>query len=566
MQKLWLKNFELNINPATWNTAQDLLQAAAVKNLRELEKHFWVALVEDGELSFEVETIITPHKIKAFTCECWSEGRRLICPHIAAMLFKIRQFLDQQAEAKQAKALEKQTEDSGRLTIQTVLEQAPAAELLEFVRAYARRDRDFALALKTWFAGSLTGTENPFLILLDSALPRHAGARALREPELRRLRKMLDDLEIQLTTTAAQGNARTVFQIATAILQKITPLLPKTEENRREQLVHYCQKALHSLIQLAPDQLSPELRENRRNFLMGLIKSGNQPPELERDTIQFLGEAAVDDVFFGQIRDLFDHTPNPAPPVVLHLFLVALARRNMPEAVQRVLEDYLERPARIKDALVTLYYLHWWNAVLIAGDYFLKKAGFNTGQRRELQDLLLLTAEKAKDQARQKRYLRARYRETGNPELVQRLKTIAGAKWPAEQKRLATELRASGDTDRLAPLLAAENDLDGLASLIVEKDNLTLLQQYEQLFLPENKNFVCDRYVTFLSEYLAEHFGRPASGYIREQLTGLLHKGQTDLVLEIIQALTLRFADRQTLPEELAELLPKSKRLAIRTK
>lgn len=565
MQKLWLKNFEFHINPATWNTAQDLLQAGAVKNLGEVEKHFWVASVADGEMSFEVETIITPHTIKAFTCECWAEGRRLMCPHIAAVLFKIRQFLDQQSEARQAKAVEKKREDSGRLTTQTVLEQVSAAELLEFVRAYIRRDRDFALALKTWFAGSLSGTDNPFLLLLESALPRQGagGAKPLREPDLRRLRKMLDDLEIQLSAATGQGNARTVFQIATAVLQKIVPLLPKTAENRREQLTQYCQKALHDLIQLAPEQLSPELRENRRSFLMELARTGSLPVELERDMIHFLGQAATDDRFFGQIRDLFDHTPNPAPPLVLHLFLAALARRDMPEAVRRVLEDYTERPARIKDAIVILYYLNYWQAVLVAGEYFLAKSLFNTGQRREIEDLLLLSAEKAKDLPRQKRYLRARYHETGNPDLIQRLKTITGAKWPAEQKRLVAELKTAGNTERLAPLLAAGNDLDALALLIEEKTDIALLQQYEHLFWPERKNFVRDRYVTILSEYLTDHFGRQASGYIREQLAGLVRKGQTDMVLEIIRALTLQFADRHTLPEELVELFPKSKRLAI---
>jgi len=565
VQKLWLKNFEFHINPATWNTAQDLLQAGAVKNLGEVEKHFWVASVADGEMSFEVETIITPHTIKAFTCECWAEGRRLMCPHIAAALFKIRQFLDQQSEARQAKVVEKKRDDSGRLTTQTVLEQVSAAELLEFVRAYIRRDRDFALALKTWFAGSLSGTDNPFLLLLESALPRQGagGGKPLREPDLRRLRKMLDDLEIQLSAASGQGNARAVYQIATAVLQKIVPLLPKTAENRRDQLTQYCQKTLHDLIQLAPEQLSPELRENRRSFLMELARAGSLPSELERDMVHFLGQAATDDRFFGQIRDLFDHTPNPAPPLVLHLFLSALARRDMPEAVRRVLEDYMDRPARIKDAIVILYYLNYWQAVLVAGEYFSKKSLFNTGQRREIEDLLLLSAEKAKDLPRQKRYLRARYHETGNPDLIQRLKTITGAKWPAEQKRLVAELKTAGNTERLAPLLAAGNDLDALALLIEEKTDIALLQQYEHLFWPERKIFVRDRYVTILSEYLTDHFGRQASSYIREQLGGLVRKGQTDMVLEIIRALTLQFADRHTLPEELVELFPKSKRLAI---
>jgi hypothetical protein len=94
VQKLWLKNFEFQISPNTWNAAQDLVLAGGIRSLQEVEKHFWVATVVDGTLQYEVETIITPNKIKAFTCECWAEGRRLMCPHIAAALFKVRQFLE----------------------------------------------------------------------------------------------------------------------------------------------------------------------------------------------------------------------------------------------------------------------------------------------------------------------------------------------------------------------------------------------------------------------------------------------------------------------------------------
>ncbi len=351
MQKLWLKNFEFHINPATWNAAQDLVQAGSVKNLREIEKHFWVALVEDGEFSVETEVIITPHKIKAFTCECWAEGRRLMCPHIAAALLKIRQFLVQKAEARQHIAETKQSDPAGRLTVQAVLDQADSAGLSDFVRAYARRDRDFALALKTWFAGNLSGAENPFVLLLDAALPRHGGAQPLREPELRRLRKTLDDLDAQVVTAVEIGNARTVFQITTAILPKIAALLPKTADARREQLTEYGQKALRHLVQLPTAQLSPELLEERRIVLFDFAASGHLPAELERDAIQFLSQAATgNDQLFKKISDLFDHTPFPAPPIVLHLFLAALANRKRPAAVPRVLEHYAGYPARIKAA------------------------------------------------------------------------------------------------------------------------------------------------------------------------------------------------------------------------
>ncbi|MCC6460240.1 MAG: hypothetical protein IT260_07200 [Saprospiraceae bacterium] len=563
MQKLWLKNFELHINPSTWNLAQDLIQAGAVRNLREVEKHFWVALVQEGEDFFETEAIITPHKIKAFTCECWSEGRRLMCAHVAAALFKVRQFLEQKAEARQQKESTEKTEEPGRLTVQTALGNATPEQLAEFVRAYARKDRDFALALKTWFAGHITSAENPFTLLLESALPRHAGVRPLREPEMRRLRKMLDELETQLESAAGQANVRVVFQIGTAILQKVVPLLPKTPEPRQEQLVEYCLLALRQLSQLPPEHASPELREAQRLFLFELAARNTLPAAMERDMVLYLSQAALEDDMFERIRLWFDQTPAPAPRLVLHSFLAALARRNRPEAVVRVLEDYDRFPGLVKDAIVALYYLQCWPAVLVAGDHFLQKKWFNAGQVREVEDLLLLAAEKAGDKARHLLYLRNRYAQTGNQDLFRRLQGLAGEGWPAERLLLFEQLRAAGQTAFLAPLLAAEGDLDGLAEMIRQQEDLRLLQQYEDLYLPLQTDFVREQYVTQLSGYLHEHFGRQASGYVREQLAGLLSKKQMELAQEIIQTLTRTFVDRHTLPEELAELFPKSRRRPV---
>jgi hypothetical protein len=560
VQKLWLKNFEFQISPNTWNAAQDLVLAGGIRSLQEVEKHFWVATVVDGTVQYEVETIITPNKIKAFTCECWAEGRRLMCPHIAAALFKIRQFLEQKAEARQAKVQTEQHEKSSRLTVQNVLENAPPDELSAFVRAYSRRDRDFALALKTWFAGTFTDSENPYLLVLDAALPRHAASRALQTPEVRRLRNTLDDLENQLKNAANAVNAPLVFQISTAVLQKTTPLLAKLGEQRQEQLLQYCRVAVQHLIQLSAEHLAPDLREKRRTFLLDYLTRWACPAALERIIMPFLAQAAADDAFFLDIRNLFDRTPFPAPPVLLHLFLAALAQRKRPEGAARVLQDYADRPAQARDAIFTLYQLHYWEAALSSGEYFLEKNLLTAGHRREVEDILLAAAEKAGDRPRHTAYLRQRYRQYGNESVLERLKILAGPDWPEEQKRLLTELRAAGDDAKIAPLLAGAGDLDALAAHLEHQHDLTSLRPYEHLFWPARIAFVRDYYVSRLSEHLSEHFGKQAAEYIRDQLAGLLRKGQNALAGEIVAALIARFPDRQALPEELAEMFPKTKR------
>ncbi|MBX2892371.1 MAG: hypothetical protein KF734_15700 [Saprospiraceae bacterium] len=563
MQKLWLKDFEHHISSSTWAAADELVQAGRVKALREVERHFWVASVEDAEATYEVETIITPHKIKAFTCECWTEGRRLICPHIAAALLKIRQFLEQKQEERKAKAEARASTEHNRLTVGNVLDHAAPEALAEFVQEYARRDRDFALALKTWFAGAVSNTPNPFALVLDSVLPKNPADKTFREPDFRRLRNTIDDLNKQLSNIFEEQNFPTGFQLATTILQKINPLLSKLEGNRRLQLLQQSQQAFYHLAHLQDASVSPELREQAWRTVLEMAAQDIFPAEMSVPVLLFLTREATNDEKFEGISALFDQSPSPAPPFVLQLFLGALAQRNRPESVVRVLEEYTDQPTVVRDAIVTLTQAHHAEAAFQAGTHFLGKMKFSPGQRRELEDTMLSLARSSGDPVRQVNLLWQRFMQSGHFDFYEEAKTIAGRNWPAELKRRLAELRQKGDTRTAAVVLAAEGHKSELAELLEKQEDLRQFQQYENLFLPEDKPFVRGRYVDLLSAYLNEHFGRPASEHARAMLAGLMQKGEQTLVLDIIRALSAQFPDRPSLPEELAELFPKSKRKSL---
>lgn len=563
LQKLSLKDFEHNISPATWYAADDLVQAGAVKNLREIERHFWVALVETDEGNFESEIMITPHKIKAYACECFTEGRRLMCPHIAATLIKIRQFYDQREETRRLKAEQKPSNELTRFTVQTALDNATPEALADFVRDFARRDRDFALALKTRFAAHVTEAENPYALVLDSVLPKANVKSKISEPDFRRLRKALDGLEEQLNLAQNALDFRGMFQIASSIFLKITPLHAKAEGNRKNALFYFCQKSFEALLSIYGTAPSPELRETVWETCFVFGTKQNFPPELEREALRFLGESAKDEAKFERLREVFDQMPYPAPVFILQLFLSALAVRKMPQAAVRVLEDYAEKPEMIKAAFLQLYYLHHWESATLVGEHFLGKDLFPVGQRRELENVLLFIAEQSGDHVRQTQLLRQRFLLSGSTEIFEKLKIAAGKKWPKERDQLTKTLRSKGDIPKLAALLSSEGDLVKLAELIEQEGDLNMMQRYEAAFLVDQKEFVLSRYAAFLSQYLEEHFGAPAAQHVRLRLSELIQKGEEELVMKIIRALNARFPERMSLPGELAELFPRSKRKMI---
>lgn len=559
-QKLWLKDFEHHISAQTWHTADLLLQAGAVKNLREVEKHFWVALVATDEGHYETEIIISPHKIKAFTCECFGEGRQLICAHIAASLLKLRQFMDQRAEERRVKAEQQIHHEKSRLTVQDALANATPEAITEFVLEYARRDRDFSLALKTWFAGLVTAAENPYLLVLDSVIPK---SKTIREPDFRRLRKTLDELGMQVENALKQHNYYAVFQVNAAVIQKISVFLPKMDGARYPVCLAYYQTALAQLLALQQENIAQEMRDAIWDLLYEQGCNGQAPQETERDLIRFLSSSAKDPKRFDLYNRLFDETPAPASPFILHLFVAALAERGAATAVVRVLDDYLEHPDLAKNAILTLYYLRYWEAATLASEAFLKKEILTPAGQRELEDIILYISEQTNDTVRQLRLLRQRFLLTGSFDVYEKLKKQAGAKWESIRQELATTLQKKGERHKLAAMYALEEDRESLAILLENEGDIRQFQRFESIFLTEGRAFIRDRYVALLVAYLADHFGQPAAAHVRLQLASLLQKGEPELVREIIQVITTHYPDRPSLPEELAELFPKTRKRAL---
>jgi hypothetical protein len=558
--RFWLKDFEHNISPATWEAADSLCLSGSVRNLREIEPHFWVASVSTADGDFETEVIITTQRIKAYACECFTPGRRLMCAHVAATLLKLRQFLEQRAEEKRAKAEAARSNEISRLTVQSVLEHASHEALEAFVRDYARRDRDFGLALKTWFAGSVTESENPFLLVLDSVIPKSMPAKGYRDPDFRRIRKALDGLEAQLEKYDSERDFRNVFLVSTAILKRILPLQSKSEGNRQEALAYFTRLALDKLTRNGATELSPELRDQIWEFIFGLGEGGLLPSELVRPALRFLSDTTTYQTKQEIIRDHFDRMPFPAQPFLLHLFLATLSRQQLPGSVVRVLEDYTEVPERIRLAILELYYLEQWDTTIEAGQYFLKSGIFEGRYRQEMEDVLLIIAEKSGKNDLRIQLLKDRFLQTGRTDVFYKLKEAAGTGWDTIREELTQVLSEREAGQQLAFLHAAEGQLDELAHLIENEHSIPFLQRYEQYFFEQNPGFIVQQYIRLLSNYLDDHFGTPAAIYARQQLTELWQKGKSELAMRVAAQLVAAFPDRLYLAEELKELQPGRKR------
>lgn len=554
VRKLQLKDFERHISAATWHAAEVLLRAQAVKRLEEIERHFWVATVAEDMRQVEAEVIITPGKIKAFACECWPEGRRLMCPHIAAALVKIRQYLQQKAQERQAQALAAEEARSRRLNVDNILANAEARELADFVRHYAERDATFALALKAHFASKIADNSEQYASVLKTALPKNAQTRALKPAEMRRVRLALDTLMAQ----ADADHPLAAFRISAAVLEQLAPLAALAEMPQRSEWLRYCHQALKHLTQ--GEYLAPEQREQAQHLLLELFTQKPFPRELTPDTLKFLARAARDENHYRYIRQHFDQAAYPIPTPILLLFGAALAERQQPTALQRILEAHFDETARVADILETLAQAGYQEAILPAGIALLEEEKLPLRQQINLESQLIAAAEAVGDNNRLTYLLRRRFCRQNDAHTLANLRKASSSHWPAERERLLVELRAHNAQDKAAMLLADEGDLNALANLLRENADLNTLQLYEDLFFPQYTDFVRDIYVKALSQYLCEHFGIQSADYTRDYLIALVQKGQGTLAAQIAQTLIDGFPERAYLPEKLSEAFPKNQR------
>jgi hypothetical protein len=556
MRKLNLKDFEHNISDATWNTALDIEAESGVKSLQEVEKNFWVARVEHFEQPFETEVILSSKTVKAYTCECWTEGRQLICPHIAASLLKIRQYLAKKAEDKLQKQLEIPEPEGVRISINTILANITQADLSDFVKNYFRQDKDFALSLKTFYVGLQGESETHFQHLLEAVLPKKSKTLVVfAEPQMKRLIKMLSDFIEHIKETE---NHRLVYQISGSTLTKILPIIDHFTLQQLDKILPFCELALKAACYSAEAAPSPELKEDFWIMLFNLAEKEAYPKELQRMVIAFLAKKCNDSEKNTQIEGLFFQKPNPVSLFIATLYIAALAQNGIKKGGIRILEDQEFAINQICDCIQQLFYLDYHDACIEMIEHFMSNKTFTVALLNEFENIYIEIAEKKGDKLLLKKAYRQHFFSIGNFDYFYKLKELSGNKWEKDLQKIVKEATEKEKYVLVANILLEEEEYTLLEIFLKHRSDLNLLKVLEQNLLKLNKDFLQDQYVQLLGDYLEKHFGLPAAVYLKKILGGLALKREYLMLENIINSLCKQYPERDTLREELADLFPKT--------
>lgn len=170
-----LESFESHFNEELLLQGDLLYEHKQILSLKELEKHLWIAKVNDGK-EYEVEVLISPSKIKKYSCDCKFFLSNKKCEHIVAGLFALRKKKRSEKENKVEKVRVRSFPQKVRT--KDLLPLVTEQELKVFLQNYLPKDKKLSLSFKARFAQKIEiqDGKNKYLQILDELIKPVTGS------------------------------------------------------------------------------------------------------------------------------------------------------------------------------------------------------------------------------------------------------------------------------------------------------------------------------------------------------------------------------------------------------
>lgn len=553
----FLKNIEFHLEEKILLSGERLFGQEKVEDLREIEKHLWLARVE----AYEVEIQITPGKVKACTCECVTYQESKMCEHIAATLLALRKKLSEKEKTKAPKTAHRRIPN--RLTAASILENARQEELFAFVRQYAKENRYFSLALKARFAASVpvVDSREKYLQLL------HATIKVSMKKDdtiscrgLQNILNLCEELLKQTDDLVALENYAEGFIILQCLIEKLTPIIKKVpqKQDKIKESVQAAFLRIHKIHQYHP---APVLKEKIWDFCLRecsrRVYRINKVAHLFFELLCQLADSkaklqillnAIDNEL---VKEQFAHEFKA--DLIINKLNILKGRRW-----KKVANAFMLSNLNSPDFLILVIHRLWQKGDLEKAKFLAVKGlsqNFSKGVCHDLEETLLEIALLEKDNTAIVRFARNRFLDTADFTFFEYCKNHFQGSWEVFLEELIQAIEkmpfSQKKRDTLAAIFASENRLHQLLEYIRSLRSLELLIRYDSLFLTDYKSTVYQLYKEFLAVYLNNHLGRKPSLKTKEVIAHLNQIGAKYLAIKLLAQIRKNYAERQTLMEEL---------------
>lgn len=582
-----LDKLELYLDDDILLGSEDLVNAQKLISLTEVEKNLFLARFTDGTSRdnreggdlVETEVQLVGTKVKMATCECAVFHEKNVCAHVGATLLTLLDRRKTKSEAKKIAAkptASQSTETATKLTIPNIIKRIEPSQLIEFIADYARADKQFALALKTRFAGDLSvGTiENNYKALIENTLKNAKNPKGRVTPKgWQQVFTMVDELRQKAEAFFKSSELSASFELVKMTLPIVHRLMrpsdaPKAKLERRQVLLTEILRGFSEL------RISPELSQQIWDFLI-LEYAQNVRHEFSIRLFGWLLKNADSTV---RVENLLETIDNQI--IVCRQFLEA-KDRLLTQKVQ-----VLQKSGRTEEASALILSVSSNPEVLLyavqnamaSGDFDLAKSlsinGLQIFRNNEvatqyLEEYLLNIAENQSDTEGVVFFAEKRLLSTWAFPFYQRLKKtgISVRKLQLVIEKIEKQPYRIEKRDLLAAIYIEEKQLNKLTDMILTMQSLDLLRRYGvdlYRFDHEDKgeNAIA-LHKRVIYEYLFTHLGRPPAQRIRQVLESFIAQDGRALAERLKRDLKKDFPERYSLNEELEEMMDDLDRKAL---
>lgn len=553
--KITLKNFEEVINPTVVERGRDYFQRGQIRELEELEKGRWVAIVEGTE-DYQLEVRLSGEQIIEFICSCpFDLGP--VCKHEVAVFYALAKRGKKPSKISSNKtAADKLNETLTALT---------ANELETFVKNYALQDRKFRAALFTLspFDNQSEGKNNYRQAVresLRSAMDRHgfidywSTSRAVHGVNI---------LLSQADQFVVDGRIEKAILIYQATIEELVPVLQNADDSNGE-IGEAIEWALEKLADCAKKLKDSQARE--KMFQYCLREAAHKRYEGWKWNFNFL-DMAVDLIDNKkQERRLLDKLEsfikkgssdfwnNFQAEQAAEIKLKLLQRRR-PSETEAFITENLNiagiRRLSIEQAFINK---NWKKVKNLAKEGIIQDSKHSyAGLVVDWLNWLLKVAESENIVEDLQNYAKKLFLETGDFSYYKRLKSIYSKKeWPKIVDRL---IKSKKDRVDVPEILIKEKRWKKLLEYVKREPSAYMLERSHKYLAPYFPKELILMYGDLAKNELAKGpFGRAHYQEVCRYLRRMKKLGAAEFVTKLIRQFRTEYKNRRALLEELEKV------------
>lgn len=553
-----LEYIELYVDDKLIELAEKLLAKGSSFNLMQIERNLWSAFIK-LEKEYETEIKLVNKKVNRYSCECDAFSKDKICPHIVATLFKLREKLSEK------KVPEKKVKSRSKLNTNIILSEVNHQDLVKFVKEYAKKNRNFALDLKTKFASSMPGTEHAdtYDQLLASAFSMYKNKDGgVNQRGLKQLASVFTELISQAEDYLALKRYTEAYPILQSVLYK-APLLIKYDKEENMSFIFL--QVLGLVEKIITQDISPEFKRNIFNFLIEDIPLRSIFEfNLETEYLKILLDLGMmiseTEIIYENIEEwkktiqLSKH--NLANILVLNVKL--LEKEKKFKEAEKMIDENLANPSILFIAIEEAKKNGDWKKIKQISLTSLNKVE-NARHKGMIHDVLFEAACNLENESDKEKYAIIRFLESYDFKYIDALIEDNSTEYATKLysnliDSLEQQTYSKSKRNSIAEIYFRNGDSKSLFAYIKKLGSLELIQMFDQRLLPKKKRQIYPLYKHLILNYLSNHLGRVPAQKIASLIQHLKSIGAHDLAYDITGFLKDEYAERHSLMDEISFL------------